>query len=397
MIGARKAGATWCAALAVAAATPLLCGTAWARSGPAPVVFANRDAAQAQAAPRAAQPSRIAEPAFRVSAPSGDAPDPLYGYGRGAARNQPVLDLRSRGARTAREDALLNDAFDGDATAEEAPPASDRAPTEFRNAAPARMIPASAPARAVATGPERQRPAWLETERTGAPYQDQVRGQWYVPSAEPDYAEQGIASWYGQEFQGRRTASGEIFDSEALSAAHPTLPIPSLVQVTNLENGREAIVRINDRGPFHANRLIDVSRKTAEVLGFEQAGQARVHVRYLGPAPKRVATDAASAPTALGAPPPLPAASAPAVAQPSAPVTRGGAYVVQAGAFSNPANAERARDRLQSLGVVELVASAGGGLQRVRLGSWATRAEADEARLGAIRLGFTGAVVALAD
>jgi rare lipoprotein A len=109
-----------------------------------------------------------------------------------------------------------------------------------------------------------------------------------APAAEPGYEQVGTASWYGAGFQGRRTANGETFDPNALTAAHRTLPVPSLVRVTNLANGREVIVRVNDRGPFAAARMIDVSRAAAEVLGFVRAGHARVHIRYLGPAPRRI-------------------------------------------------------------------------------------------------------------
>ena len=139
-----------------------------------------------------------------------------------------------------------------------------------------------------------ERPDWLEQERVGPPYE--AGGRWYVPTVEPGYEQTGAASWYGDAFHGRRTASGETFDQHALTAAHPTLPIPSLVQVTNLENGREVIVRVNDRGPFVGRRLIDLSRAAADVLDFTERGHARVHVRYLGPAPRRVGPDGAPAP-----------------------------------------------------------------------------------------------------
>jgi rare lipoprotein A (peptidoglycan hydrolase) len=94
----------------------------------------------------------------------------------------------------------------------------------------------------------------------------------------------GVASWYGPNLQGRSTANGEIFDQNAMSAAHPTWPMPSLAQVTNLENGKQVVVRVNDRGPFAKDRLIDLSRAAARALGFEQDGHARVKVSYLGPA-----------------------------------------------------------------------------------------------------------------
>jgi rare lipoprotein A len=96
----------------------------------------------------------------------------------------------------------------------------------------------------------------------------------------------GAASWYGPGLHGNQTATGEIFDQNELSAAHRTWPIPSLAEVTNLKNGRKVVVRVNDRGPFAKDRLIDVSRAAARALGFEQEGEAKVAVRYLGPAPE---------------------------------------------------------------------------------------------------------------
>lgn len=116
--------------------------------------------------------------------------------------------------------------------------------------------------------------------KVGEPYK--VNGRWYKPKDEPGYEAVGIASWYGDEFDGRRTANGEIFDKNRLSAAHTTLPLPSLVEVRNLENGRSVVVRVNDRGPFVGDRLIDVSRAAAMALGFKDKGLARVRIRYLG-------------------------------------------------------------------------------------------------------------------
>jgi rare lipoprotein A len=118
--------------------------------------------------------------------------------------------------------------------------------------------------------------------KLGSPYS--VGGIVYVPRHEPDYDRIGTASWYGQDFHGRRTANGEIYDMNRLTAAHPTLPLPSLVEVTNLENGRRLIVRVNDRGPFRKGRIIDLSSRTAELLEMRRAGTARVRVRYISPA-----------------------------------------------------------------------------------------------------------------
>ena len=117
----------------------------------------------------------------------------------------------------------------------------------------------------------------------GPPYQ--VEGKWYVPTYEPNYDEIGIASWYGPTFHGKASASGETFDENAMTAAHPTLPIPSLVRVTNLENGRSVVVRLNDRGPFVDDRIIDMSRAAGNALDMQGKGTARVRVPVCRPRP----------------------------------------------------------------------------------------------------------------
>jgi rare lipoprotein A len=119
--------------------------------------------------------------------------------------------------------------------------------------------------------------------KVGKPYQ--VNGVWYVPREQPRYDEVGTASWYGDAFHLKATASGELFDMNAVSAAHTTLPLPSIVEVTNLDNGRRLKVRVNDRGPFVGDRIIDLSREAARELGYERQGLARVRVRYVGAAP----------------------------------------------------------------------------------------------------------------
>ena len=119
--------------------------------------------------------------------------------------------------------------------------------------------------------------------RVGKPYN--VNGRTYVPAENPSYRIEGIASWYGRDFHGRLTANGEVYDMHSISAAHTTLPMPSYVRVTNLDNGRSIIVRINDRGPYHRNRVIDLSIGTAKALDFYSRGLARVRVEYVGPAP----------------------------------------------------------------------------------------------------------------
>src|SRR5581483_10314767 len=121
------------------------------------------------------------------------------------------------------------------------------------------------------------------TYRVGKPYT--VAGRMYVPEEDVNYREEGMASWYGDDFHGRLTANGEVFDMGALTAAHPTLPMPCYARVTNLSNGKSLIVRVNDRGPYAANRLIDLSHKAAELLDFKGNGIAKVRVDYVGRAP----------------------------------------------------------------------------------------------------------------
>jgi rare lipoprotein A len=119
--------------------------------------------------------------------------------------------------------------------------------------------------------------------RVGKPYT--VAGRVYVPEEDVNYREDGLASWYGDDFHGRLTANGEVFDMGSLTAAHPTLPMPCYARVTNLSNGKSLVVRVNDRGPYHGNRLIDVSNKAAELLEFKGNGVAHVRVEYVGRAP----------------------------------------------------------------------------------------------------------------
>lgn len=136
--------------------------------------------------------------------------------------------------------------------------------------------------------------------KLGRPYQ--INGRWYYPEFDARYERVGLASWYGDAFDGLDTANGEVFDKDAISAAHPTLPLPSVVRVTNLQNGRSLDVRVNDRGPFVDDRLIDLSQGAARRLGFEQAGLAQVRVKFMG-----LAGDA------RGVPPSLPASPSPPV------------------------------------------------------------------------------------
>jgi rare lipoprotein A (peptidoglycan hydrolase) len=120
-------------------------------------------------------------------------------------------------------------------------------------------------------------------EKVGRPYK--INGRWYEPRVDALYDRHGTASWYGIRFHGRKTANGERFNMHALSAAHPTMPLPSYAYVTNKRNGRTVLVRVNDRGPYAGNRLIDLSREVARLLGFIDAGVAPVRVTYAGKAP----------------------------------------------------------------------------------------------------------------
>lgn len=115
--------------------------------------------------------------------------------------------------------------------------------------------------------------------KVGRPYK--IKGKTYYPGIQENYDKTGIASWYGSDFHGKKTANGDIYDMDMMTAAHKTLPLPSLVQVTNLENNRKAVLLVNDRGPFAEGRIIDVSRRAAGELGFQKKGLARVRVQYL--------------------------------------------------------------------------------------------------------------------
>ncbi|KEC55086.1 septal ring lytic transglycosylase RlpA family protein [Bartonella koehlerae] len=117
----------------------------------------------------------------------------------------------------------------------------------------------------------------------GKPYK--IKGKWYYPQHDPAYKRIGQASWYGSDFHGRLTANGEIYDMNLLTAAHPTMPLPSYARVTNLENGSSLIVRVNDRGPFMKDRIIDLSKQAAAILGYENSGVTNVKVEYIAEAP----------------------------------------------------------------------------------------------------------------
>lgn len=248
--------------------------------------------------------------------------------------------------------------------------------------------------------------------KVGDPYQ--VFGVWYYPAEDRDYDEAGIASWYGREFHGRRTANGAIFDMNELSAAHRTLPMPSLVRVTNLTNGRSLVLTVNDRGPFARGRIIDVSRRAAQLLGFFQEGTTKVRVQAVrarpgepliieadnDPARNGATTADAVIPPAVPAratvaePTPAPALIAAAATAPSG--TSGGsisAIYVQAGAFADPDNARRLSAELARFGTARTMHAKIDDrmIYRVRLGPLATAQDADSLRSRMIAAGYQDA------
>lgn len=225
---------------------------------------------------------------------------------------------------------------------------------------PARTLAATLALAALAacsSQPQRPAPATGETRdepraSSGNPPFYEVAGRRYVVlESAAGYVEQGVASWYGPDFHGRRTATGETYDMHAMTGAHPTLPLPTWVRVTNLQNGKIVDVRLNDRGPFSKNRIIDLSRAAAERLDMIGSGTALVEVRSL----------------ASGAPP---AAAAPATQ-----------FWAQAGAFSDEDNARRLADRLQGAGIAGVAVIEarvdGRRLFRVRAGPVGSVAEFD--------------------
>jgi rare lipoprotein A len=160
----------------------------------------------------------------------------------------------------------------------------------------------------------------------GKPYR--VGDRIYVPEENTKYRAEGLASWSGPDFHGRQTANGEVFNMRSVSAAHPTLPMPCYVRVTNLANHRSMIVRVNDRGPFHTNRIIDVSIKAADMLGFSKHGVARVRVEYVSLAPLEGGDDGVLMATLRqGRPAPAPSPIMVAAAHPFVPILRGAALL----------------------------------------------------------------------
>lgn len=275
-----------------------------------------------------------------------------------------------------------------------------------------------------ASGPT-NKPGPVGEFKVGKPYQ--VNGVWYYPKEDWQYRETGIASWYGPGFHGKKTANGETYDQNALTAAHPTLPMPVMVQVTNLENGRSIKVRINDRGPFANGRIIDLSKHAAELLDMQRKGTAKVLVEILPQESQQMVsvaqsktpvTDDKDLPQAApvgqvetktlgGAPPttasqptpqPFPAAQPAAVA--SVPMPDGKVeqknvlptqIYIQSGSFANPGNAEALRAKIAPYGQAFVVAAKVGAntFYRVRIGPLASVDAADRTLNKLISAGYT--------
>ena len=192
--------------------------------------------------------------------------------------------------------------------------------------------------------------------------------------------QRGIASWYGRKFHGQKTAIGETYDMFAMTAAHPTAPLPSFARVTHTQSGRSVVVRINDRGPFHAGRIVDLSYAAASRLGIAQGGSGEVEFELLVPPFQTVALGGSVATLAPSPPAPVTPSDAPAIAiSPTAPSPKD-FYYVQLAAFGNFANAQAFQQRMSiELGTVPRVQQID-SLYRVRLGPFATRSEAEAAR-----------------
>lgn len=214
--------------------------------------------------------------------------------------------------------------------------------------------------------------------KIGKPYQ--IFGKWYYPKEDYDYKETGVASWYGKDFHAKYTANGEVYDMNTMTAAHRTLPLPSIVKVTNLNNGKTAILRVNDRGPFAKNRIIDISKKGAETLGFQLQGTTKVKVELMEEESKALKMALLG-----GSPEPKVVQQKIVKAGPSQsikiaePKPKTGKYFVQLGAFNSEDSANNLKKQLQKFGAINVIPTdiGGGKFYRVRLGPYDAKDEAD--------------------
>lgn len=258
-----------------------------------------------------------------------------------------------------------------------------------------RSVDTSSESRATTQAPQTNTVGPGGYRKVGTPYQ--IAGIWYHPKEDPAYDEIGMASWYGPNFHGRTTANGETYDQYAMTAAHPTLPMPSLVEVTNLANGRTIVLRINDRGPFAKGRIIDVSKAAAEELGFKKQGVTRVRVRVVeedaGPRPEAAPVEAVAknALPAQGGTSATQQAMVPKTAAAPSTDTSGQQLFLQAGAFRDYGNARRHADSLSGVGepLIEAVSTAEEVIYRVRIGPMTDRGLAEKLRIALIDQGIS--------
>ena len=272
--------------------------------------------------------------------------------------------------------------------------------------------------------------------KVGSAYQ--IKGNWYYPKEDFSYSETGVASWYGPNFHGKQTANGAIFDMNKVSAAHKTLPMPSMVRVTNLENGRSLKVKVNDRGPYAHNRIIDMSRRAAQLLGFKEKGTALVKVEVLEAESRQLAAlmtgNAMEHPPAPSASPsiiveaePIEAPAGTTDSTPSSqnhdvqvastapvaapvetevlsdptsgeeisvvPVAAAPKIYIQAGAFSQYSNAVVTKARLSVVGptIIQQINKADRPLFRVRVGPFEKVADADRLQEAIAKAGYPDA------
>lgn len=222
--------------------------------------------------------------------------------------------------------------------------------------------------------------------KVGTPYK--ALGQSYTPREDYSYSETGIASWYGADFHNKRTANGELYNMHAVTAAHRTLPLPSIVRVTNLENGRSIIARVNDRGPYVKNRIIDLSQKGAELLGYKMQGTARVKVEILEKESRALKeamlSKSNSSPTYNKAIKYSEVTTSntnqtiTSSSQAVAPRMETGTFYVQVGAYSDLDKAKEMAENMKRFGQVSIHEAylSKDGVYRVRLGAYHTRDEA---------------------
>ena len=228
--------------------------------------------------------------------------------------------------------------------------------------------------------------------KIGKPYK--IRGQWYYPAEDYGYSEVGTASWYGEDFHAKYTANGEVYNMHTLTAAHRTLPLPSIVRVTNLENGRSLVLRVNDRGPFAKNRIIDISKRGAQLLGFQNKGTAKVRVEIMAEESKDL-KQAILNKTETKLAQQLPEDNTGAVRSYASQQALKGKYFVQAGSFSSREVADNLTARLTHFGNISTMPADvnGNRYYRVRMGPYTCEADARKALAQIENFGVAGAAI----